>query len=89
MIGPVITFINLLSTAFSLLIIVKVVLSYFMDHYHPVRLAIDRIADPILSPIRKVLPQTGVLDFSPIVAIILIQILEFVLIRVVVSLAGS
>jgi YggT family protein len=80
--------INIISTAITLLLIAKVVLSYFMDRYHPVRLTIDRIVDPILNPIRRVLPQTGVLDLSPIVAIILVQIIEIVLTRLLISLAG-
>jgi YggT family protein len=89
MLAAIIRFINLLSSALSLLIIAKVVMSYFMDQYHPVRVAVDRIVNPILNPIRRMLPQTGILDFSPIVAILLIQILEYILVRVLISLAGS
>jgi YggT family protein len=88
MMSGLLTLLNIVSSALSLLIIAKVMLSYFMDRYHPVRLAIDRIVDPILNPIRRVLPQTGILDLSPIVAIIMIQILEYVLTRIIVSFVG-
>lgn len=87
MIGLLITLINYLSMAFSLLLIAYVVLSYFMDPYHPVRNTVNRLVNPILNPIRRLLPQTGMMDFSPIVAIILVQILEYILTRLLISLA--
>ena len=58
------------------LIIASVVLSYFMPPYHQVRQAIDRIVEPMLMPVRRVVPLLGMLDFSPFILIILIQILS-------------
>ncbi len=57
------------------LVIAKVVLSYFMDPYHPIRSRIDMLVEPILSPIRKIMPNTGMFDFSPMVLIILVQLI--------------
>jgi YggT family protein len=88
MITILIALIHYISLAFSILLIAKVVLSYFMDRYHPVKQTLDRIVDPILDPIRRVLPQTGFLDFSPVVAIILVQILEVILTRLLIAVAG-
>jgi YggT family protein len=88
MIGLLLTLVNYISLALSLLLIAYVVLSYFMDPFHPVRATVNRIVDPILNPIRRILPQTGMVDFSPLVAIILVQILEFVLTRLLISLAS-
>jgi YggT family protein len=59
-----------------------------MSPYHPVRQAIDRFIEPLLAPIRRILPRTGMIDFSPLVLLILIQLVEFVLVRLIVSLAG-
>lgn len=59
----------------TLLVIVKVVLSYFMSPYHPVREFVDRLVEPMLAPIRRILPPTGMIDFSPLVLIILLQVL--------------
>ncbi len=87
-VGLLITLINYLSFAFSLLLIAYVILSYFMDPYHPVRSTVDRMVNPILNPIRRVLPRTGMLDFSPLVAIILVQILEFILKSLLLSLGS-
>jgi YggT family protein len=79
--------INFISLALSLLLIAYVVLSYFMDPYHPVRNTVNRIVNPILDPIRRILPRTGMIDFSPLAALILVQILEAVLRRLLIALA--
>jgi YggT family protein len=73
--------INIFSQFLIILVIVKVILSYFMDPYHPVRQTIDNLIEPLLAPIRRVVPLIGMLDFSPLVLIILVQILASVLIR--------
>jgi YggT family protein len=78
--------INLLVTVITWLVIVKVILSYFMSPYHPIRESIDRIVEPLLEPIRRILPQTGMIDFSPLVLIILLQVLEVVLRNLLLSL---
>ena len=76
MIDLIILFINALSQLLVLLVIVSVILSYFMDPYHPVRRAIDSVVEPMLAPIRRVVPLIGMLDFSPLILIILIQVLK-------------
>jgi YggT family protein len=66
--------IKTLGDALVLLVIISVILSYVMDPYHPVRRWVDSIVEPMLLPIRRVVPLVGMLDFSPIVLIILIRI---------------
>lgn len=75
-------FIDRLTYIFILLVIVKVFLSYFMDPYHPVRRTIDNLVEPLLAPIRRVVPYVGMIDFSPWILIILVQILSRVLIAI-------
>ena len=41
--------------------------------------SINMILDPILRPIRRILPDTGAIDFSPIVLIILLRVMMIVL----------
>jgi YggT family protein len=81
-----IIFINALQQILVLLIIVSVILSYFMDPFHPIRRGVDRIVEPMLSPIRRIVPQVGMLDFSPLVLIILIQVVSNLLVRFLFSL---
>tara|TARA_R110002072_G_scaffold242564_6_gene401379 strand:+ start:614 stop:904 length:291 start_codon:yes stop_codon:yes gene_type:complete len=41
--------------------------------------AINRLLEPVLRPIRNILPSTGTIDFSPLVLIILLNIVLIVL----------
>ncbi len=47
--------------------------------------AINRLLDPIFRPIRKILPNTGAIDFSPLVVIILLNIILIVLSGIMVA----
>ena len=42
---------------------------------------LTRVTEPVLAPIRRILPDMGGIDVSPIVAIIAIQILQNILVR--------
>jgi len=81
-----ILFISALSQLLVFLVIISVILSYFMDPYHPIRRSIDGFVEPMLSPIRRVVPSLGGLDFSPLVLIILIQVISNIIIRLLVAL---
>jgi len=73
--------IGTLSNIYVLIVIVSVLLSYFMDPYHPVRQGVDNLVRPLLDPIRKIVPPVGMLDLSPLVLIILIQVVSNLLIN--------
>lgn len=78
--------INIIVQLITLLVIVKVFLSYFMSPYHPVRFNIDRIVDPLLNPIRRVIPSIGMLDLSPIILIVIVQVLGRIIVSILVTL---
>lgn len=40
--------------------------------------AINAILDPILNPIRRLMPHTGMIDLSPLVLIVLLKILDII-----------
>ncbi len=61
-----------------LLLLVNMVLSFVMSPWHPVRQWVDRIVEPMLAPIRRVVPLVGMLDFSPLVLLILVQIVGMI-----------
>lgn len=86
MITFLITLVNFLSQALILVVIVSVILSYFVQPYHPVRRALNTIVEPLLSPIRRVVPLVGMIDFSPVILIILIEIVSFVLMKLLYAL---
>ena len=80
MIAVVARIISILANLIVLLVIVDSILSYFLSPYHPVRSALDRIIFPLLVPIRKVVPLVGMFDLSPLILIILVEILSSALI---------
>ena len=77
----VIDAILVLRSLLELLVIAYVILSYVMDPYHPVRRWVNAIVEPMLMPIRRVVPLVGMLDFSPIVLLLLIRILSNLIIN--------
>lgn len=49
--------------------------------------ALDRITEPLYRPIRKILPDFGGLDFSPMVVLLLIYVLRILLSGVATDMA--
>jgi YggT family protein len=77
----IISFITLLANILIILVVIKVMLSYFMDTYHPVRQRVDQFVDPMLRPIQKFVPPFGMMDFSPVILILVIQVIKSFLIN--------
>ena len=83
--STLVTVINLLTQIITLLVLAQAVMSYFVSPYHPVRQTLDSLLEPFYAPIRRLLPPVGMVDFSPLVLIILVQIIS----RLLVSLLNS
>jgi len=67
----------LLLDAYSLLVLVTVILSWIqVSPDNPIRRVTDRVVEPVLVAIRKVLPTLGGLDFSPWVLLIGLRLLR-------------
>ncbi len=66
----------------SFVVFIDVILSYFMSPYQPIRRTLDRIVDPMLAPIRKIVPPGMNFDLSPVILIVLLEILQTVLVRI-------
>lgn len=82
--------IRIVNTAVSLLTLVVFLyslLSFFLSPYHPVRETLAKIVEPMLAPLRRVMPPTGGIDLSPLILIILIQVLGAILIALLRSLS--
>ena len=83
---------KLLLSILTWIIIIQVILSWLLAfnilnvHSNGVRafiVALDRITAPLYRPIRRMLPDFGGIDFSPLVILILIQVLQKLLSGVV------
>ncbi len=66
---------------YELVIFARVILSWVnADPYNPIVRFIYNITEPVLSPIRQLLPTARIgLDFSPFVVILIIQLIQRVL----------
>ncbi|HEX9795462.1 MAG TPA: YggT family protein [Anaerolineales bacterium] len=87
MILILISLIQLTATILTILILVDVILSFFMAPYHPVRQTLEVVVEPLLAPIRRIMPQTGGLDFSPLILLVLVQLIESILIQLLLALS--
>jgi len=81
--------INFIFTAFYVLLIAQIILSWVRPNpwhptWGPIIRFINGVVDPILNPIRRVMPPLGGLDFSPMVVLLLARVLQNVLISLVV-----
>jgi YggT family protein len=79
--------INTIAQVYVWIVIASILLPYFLDPYHPVRQGVDNLVRPLLDPIRKVVPPAGMLDFSPLVLIILIQVVSRLLISFLIAIS--
>lgn len=75
--------VNAIDLVFTLLIfaiIARAIVSWLpMDRYHPAIQILDSITEPILAPLRRVIPPVGMMDITPIIALIGLQILQTII----------
>ena len=82
-VGYLVDLINLFTSLIFWLVFIYVILGYFVAPYHPVMEFLRRLVSPMLDPIRRIMPQTGMLDFSPLVLLILVQLIGWLLISLI------
>jgi YggT family protein len=59
----------------GLAVLARALLSWVVrDPYNPIVRALDTITEPILQPLRQVMPRLGMMDITPLVAIIILSI---------------
>src|SRR4051794_9688838 len=92
MVAALVDIADLLLSVVTWIIIIQVILSWLLAFnvlnvssggVRAFVVALDRITAPLYRPIRRILPDFGGLDFSPLVLLILIQVLKKLLAGVV------
>ncbi len=88
--GPIANTLNIIIEVLILTIFVTVIFSWArmfgvrISPYHPVVRVIEQSADLVLGPIRRNMPTAGGgIDFSPMIAIIILYIIRQIVIRLV------
>jgi YggT family protein len=69
--------IYLLLQIFQLILLARVLLTWFpnIDRSNPIVQFLFQVTEPVLQPIRQMLPQTGMVDFSPLIVFLIISVL--------------
>ena len=70
----------LILNVYEIILLARVLMSWFRpDPYNPIGRFLYNATEPILAPIREALPATGGIDFSPLVAFLLLFALQRVI----------
>ena len=79
--GYLVTFMDLLLTILGFAIIIRALLSWVsIDPYNPLVQILFQITEPILAPLRRIIPPIGgMMDITPIVALIILQVLQAII----------
>ena len=75
-------FLNILFTVLTMAIFARAIISWFpIRPDNPLITILNQLTDPILIPLRRVVPSVGMIDITPLVAIILLQVMQGFLAR--------
>lgn len=82
-----IQFINILVNILLIAIVARALMSWFPtpsrdSPFFVIRQMINQITDPIIEPIRRIMPSMGMIDLSPMVAMILLIVIRSILVAV-------
>ena len=98
MLAALVEIADLLLNVLFWIIIIQVIMSWLLafnvlntssNGVRTVAVALDRVTAPLYRPIRRILPDFGGLDFSPLVILLLIEVIEKLLAGVVVQYYGG
>ncbi|MBA2754760.1 MAG: YggT family protein [Chloroflexia bacterium] len=79
-------FVSLLFRVFSLLLFGRAILSWFDPSFRTtIGQFIYQATEPLVGPVRQIMPRTGMFDFSIIITLVLLQVLQSVIISVLTS----
>lgn len=83
----VLRFIDVLFNLLTMAIIGRVLISWFnVSPSSRIYRFLRDTTEPIMAPIRRAMPRTGMIDFSPIVALLALDIIRALLIRILIGL---
>ncbi len=74
-------FISTLLTIYSLILLARVFITWVpnIDRYNPIVKFLFDVTEPVLAPVRQMLPPMQGIDFSPIVVFVLIRVIQIFL----------
>ena len=86
-------FVNILFQGLMLAVVGRSLLSWFPirpgNPFFALAVILNQVTEPILGPLRRIIPTIGNIDISPIVALLILQFLQGVLVQALLSAARS
>jgi len=77
-VGIFVSIIRVLCDVITIIILLRVVVSWYTrSQTNTFFRLLCWLTNPILSPLRRIIPRFGPLDFSPLVAVILLQVIRY------------
>jgi YggT family protein len=78
-------------TLYLWLIIGRAIISWVNpDPYNPIVTFLYRVTEPVMAPIRRLIPMRGMgIDISPIIVIMIIYFLQMFLVKTIIQIAYS
>jgi YggT family protein len=74
-------FVQILFQVLIFAILIRALISWFpIAPTSPIIRLLDDVTEPVLAPLRRIVPRLGMMDITPIVAMILLQFLEQILV---------
>ena len=75
--------IEIIFSLLSFAILARVLITWVrVDPHHPAEQFLMEITEPVLRPIREMMPSMGMMDFSPIIALLLLSVLERIILTI-------
>jgi YggT family protein len=70
-------FIDTLATVLMIAILIRAILSWFpISRENPFAQVVFQVTEPVLAPLRRVVPSLGMIDITPLVALLLLQMIQ-------------
>ncbi|MFQ5924846.1 MAG: YggT family protein [Dehalococcoidia bacterium] len=78
------SFVSVVCNALAIIIFVRAILSWFaVSPHEPIMVFLYRITEPILAPLRRIIPRIGMVDITPAIAIIVLLLIPQLLARLI------
>ena len=72
-------FVDILTNVLMVAILIRAVLSWFpVSRDNPFVEVVYQVTEPLLGPLRRVVPSLGFVDITPLVALLLLQVIQMV-----------
>ncbi|MDP2718289.1 MAG: YggT family protein [Dehalococcoidia bacterium] len=77
---PILAIFDLFLNALTIAIIIRAVLTWFPIRYdNPIVVFFHQVTEPFLAPLRRIIPRVGMLDITPMAAILLLYLIRMLI----------